>query len=174
MQQNLTKTLLFWDNCIWIGIVKLWLLRTGFFSSLANVLTSSPKIPHVSERDLSQLNWIGCYQSIWYRWCDVYFNRVFRHLCNYVFRVRNLGNTKAVRVILFFKMFKIKFKFQNFSEQCRKLVSLNWIGIVKLFLLRTAYFSSAANVLTSSPKIFHVNKRDSSQLNWLGSDHWIW
>ena len=49
-----------------------------------------------------------------------------------------------------------------------------WIGIVKLFLLRTAYFSSAANVLTSTPKIFHVNKRDSSWLNWFGSDHWIW
>ena len=49
-----------------------------------------------------------------------------------------------------------------------------WIGIVKLSLLRTGYFSSAANVLTSSPKIFHVNKKDFFQLNWLGSDEWIW
>ena len=32
---------------------------------------------------------------------------VFRDLSNYVFRVRNFGNTKAVRVIFFFKIFKI-------------------------------------------------------------------
>ena len=49
-----------------------------------------------------------------------------------------------------------------------------WIGIVKLPLIRTGYFSSAANVLTTSPKIFHVNKRDFFQLNWLRSTQWIW
>ena len=48
------------------------------------------------------------------------------------------------------------------------------IGIVKLSLLRTGYFSSAANVLTSSPKISHVNQRDFFQINWLGSDKLIW
>ena len=31
---------------------------------------------------------------------------------------------------------------------------------VKLSLLGTGYFSSAADVLTSSPKIWHVNNRD--------------
>ena len=49
-----------------------------------------------------------------------------------------------------------------------------WIGIVKFALLRTGYFSSVANVLTSSPKICHVNKRDFFQLTFLGSDWWIW
>ena len=39
------------------------------------------------------------------------------------------------------------------------------IGIVKLSLLRTGYISSAFNVLRSSPKILHVNKRDFFQLN---------
>ena len=33
-------------------------------------------------------------------------------------------------------------------------------GIVKLSLLRTGYLSSASNVLTSTPKIRHVNKGD--------------
>ena len=33
----------FWDNCIWIGYVKLSLLRTGFFSSARNMLRRSPK-----------------------------------------------------------------------------------------------------------------------------------
>ena len=35
-------------------------------------------------------------------------------------------------------------------------------------------FLSAANVLTSSSKILHVNKRDFLELNLLGSDWWIW
>ena len=48
-----------------------------------------------------------------------------------------------------------------------------WIGIVKLSLLRTGYFSSPANVLTSSTKILHVNKRDFFQIHRLGSDNWI-
>ena len=49
-----------------------------------------------------------------------------------------------------------------------------WIGIVKLFLLRTRYFSAAANVLTSSPKICHVNKMDFFEHNVLTSDKWLW
>ena len=35
---------------------------------------------------------------------------------------------------------------------------------MKLSLLRTGYISSAANVLTSSPKIWHVKKRYFSKL----------
>ena len=102
---------------------------------------------------------------------------LFRHLSNYVFRIRNFGNTKAVRVIFFFKIFNIEFRFEKVSEKLRKNFCF-WdncicIGIVKLSLLRTGHFSSAANVLTSSPKIFHVNKRDFFQLNWVSSDHWI-
>ena len=41
-------------------------------------------------------------------------------------------------------------------------------------LWRTRYFSSSTNVSTSSPEIFPVNKRDLFQLNFLGSDRWIW
>ena len=35
------KVFFFWENCIWIGIVKLSLLRTGYFWLAANLLTSS-------------------------------------------------------------------------------------------------------------------------------------
>ena len=49
-----------------------------------------------------------------------------------------------------------------------------WIGIVKLSLIRTGYFSLAANVLTSTTKILHVNKRDFVQHNFPGSDQLIW
>ena len=113
---------------------------------------------------------VACRRVLW--------NRLFRHLSNYVFRVRNFGNTKAVRVIFFFQMYKIEFRFQKFSEKLRKIFffwdNCIWIGIVKLSLLRTGYFSSAANVLTNSPKIWHINKRDFLEHNFFASDHWIW
>ena len=37
------KAFCFWDNCISIGIVKLSLLRRGYFSSAANVLQAVPR-----------------------------------------------------------------------------------------------------------------------------------
>ena len=42
--------------------------------------------------------------------------------------------------------------------------------IVKFSLVRTGYLLSAANVLTSSPKIWHVNQRIFSHVNCLGGD----
>ena len=48
----------------------------------------------------------------------------------------------------------------------------NWIsiGCVKMPLLRREYLSSAINVLTNSPKMFHMTKRDFLKLNFLDSD----
>ena len=63
--ENWEKIFCFWNNCIWIGIDKVSLLRTGNFSSAANVLTSSQKIFHVNKRDVFQLNWLGSDQWIW-------------------------------------------------------------------------------------------------------------
>ena len=63
--KNSGKFFCFWDNWIGIGIVKLSLLWTGYFSSAANVLTSSPKVLDVSKRDLFQLNWLGSGQWVW-------------------------------------------------------------------------------------------------------------
>ena len=103
---------------------------------------------------------------------------LFRHSSDHVFRGRNIGSTKSMKVIFFFKIFNIYITFQKFTKKLRKSLCFwdnsIWIGIVKLCLLRREYFSSAGNVLTSSPKIWHVKKRDFFQLNWLGSDQWIW
>ena len=63
--KNWQKVLCFWDNCIWIGIVKLSLLRRGYFSSPANGLTRSPNIFHVNKTDFLQLNWLSSDQRIW-------------------------------------------------------------------------------------------------------------
>ena len=103
---------------------------------------------------------------------------LFRHLSDYVFGVRNFENTKSMRVIFLSKMLKMLSIFEKCNKRLKKVFSFwdicIWIGIVKLSLLRTGYFSSVCNVLTSSPKILHVNKRDFYQHNVLPSDQWIW
>ena len=63
--KNWEKVFCCWYNCIWIGIIKLSLLRRGYFSSTANVLTSRPNNWHVKNRDFFQLNWLGSDQWIW-------------------------------------------------------------------------------------------------------------
>ena len=102
----------------------------------------------------------------------------FRHLSDYVFGVPNLKKTKVMRVIFFSNCSKFIVDFKKAAKDWQKVFCFRdncfWIGIVKLSLLRTGYFSSAANVLTSSNKIWHLNKRDFFQLNWLGNDQWIW
>ena len=103
--------------------------------------------------------------------------RLSRHLSHYVFGIRNFENTKAMRIIFFSGTFKISATFQKCSKSRAKIVCFSdnciWIVIVKLSLLRTGYFSSAANALKSSLKIWHVYKRDVSQLNRLGCNQWI-
>ena len=83
MQQKVQKkAFCFWDNSTWLSIVQFSLLRTGYFSSVANVLTSRPKIFHVNKRDFFQLNWVDSGQ--WISWrrrtCDAYFNSAWARL----------------------------------------------------------------------------------------------
>ena len=103
---------------------------------------------------------------------------LFRHLSDYVYGVGNFEITNSMRVIFFSNFFKFKLDFKNQGKNLEKVICFweicIWIGIVKLSLVRTGYFSSGANVLTSSPKIWHVIKRNVFQLNWLGVDQWIW
>ena len=96
---------------------------------------------------------------------------VFRHFSDHVFGGPNLGNLKSMRVIFFFVILKSYSWFQKCSTKLN--FEIIWTYIVQLSLLRTRYVSLAANVLTSSAKIRHVNKRDVFQLNWLGSDRWV-
>ena len=54
-EKNSEKAFCFWDDCIWIGIVKLSLLRKGYLSLAANMLANGCKIWHITNRDFLQL-----------------------------------------------------------------------------------------------------------------------
>ena len=109
---------------------------------------------------------VACRRVVW--------NRIFRHLSDYFFLVRNSEIQDLWASSFWSKCSKFQLDFKNAAKNSEKVFcfwdNCIWIGIVKLSLLRTGYFSSVANVLTSSPKIWHVNERDIFQLNWLGSD----
>ena len=118
--KNWEKVLCFWDNCIWIGIVKLSLLRRGYFSSAANVLRTSPEIYNVKNKDIfddKTLTWHWSINMIMMLWCrfqqcfgtftmllDKGLSETipFRHWSDHVYGVRNFGNTKSMRIIFFF------------------------------------------------------------------------
>ena len=101
---------------------------------------------------------------------------LFRHLSGYVVGVRTFEK-KFMRFIFFSKSLKFHLYFKNEVKNWENffcyLDNSIWIGIVKLSLLRTGYFSLAGNVLKSRTKIFHVNRRDFFRLRRLGSDQWI-
>ena len=78
--KNSEKFFCFWDNCIWIGIVKLSLLRRGYFSPVGNVLNSGPKIWDVNNGNFFQLNWLESDQWIRQRCCDADFNSPWARL----------------------------------------------------------------------------------------------
>ena len=61
-EKNWGNIFCFWDNYIWIGCVKLFLLRIEHLWSAVNVLTNSPKILHTLKETFS--NWIASNLSI--------------------------------------------------------------------------------------------------------------
>ena len=102
---------------------------------------------------------------------------LFRHLSEYILRVRNLKITKSMRASLLSKCSKFHLDFKNAAQNNVEVSSFwdncIWIGIVKLSLLRRGYISLGANALRSSPKIWHVNNREYFRINWLFSDQTI-
>ena len=52
---------------------------------------------------------------------------LFRHLSNHIFSVRNWGNTKAMRVILFFKTWKISRRYRKLQQNFEKNFSVSEI-----------------------------------------------
>ena len=86
--KNLESPFCFWDNCIWIGIVKLSLLRLPYFPSAANMLGSSAKILRANERDVFQLNWLGSDQRIWKRCFDEDFKSSWAPLTSWFLKGR--------------------------------------------------------------------------------------
>ena len=63
--QKVIKNFCFWDNWIWIAIVTLSLLRTGYFSPVAIGLPSKPKILHVNKTYFFRRNFLGSDGRIW-------------------------------------------------------------------------------------------------------------
>ena len=171
--KNWEKMFFLWDNCIWIGTVKLSLLRTGYFSSARNMLTRRPKVLHVNKADFFQLNWIESDQWICKMYCDVDFNRAWARLpcCSLncclkrdfldIYQTRSSESIIAEMKKLWGSSFlskysKVKVLFQKPEKKFEKVSCFRhnciWSGIVKLSLLRTGYLSSVANVLRSSPR----------------------
>ena len=103
---------------------------------------------------------------------------LFRQLSNHVFGVCNFEIQNLWGSSFLSKYLEFNLDLKNAAKNWEKVFFCRdnyiWIGIVKFSLLRTGYFSSAANVLTSSPKNLHVNNRDSFQLNWIRSDQGRW
>ena len=159
------------------------------------MLTSSPKIWHFNNRDFFQINSLGSDHWIWKSCCDADFNSAWARLpcClskgplkqdfldiylttlleSVISKIQNLWGPN-----FFSKCFEFNLDFKNTAKNWAKnfcyLGNCIWIFIVKLCHLRTGFFQSAANVLTSSPKIWHVNKRDLFKLNFLDSPPLIW
>ena len=152
--KNWEKVFSFWDNCIWIDIVKLSLLRTGYFSLAANVLTSSTKIWHVNKRDFFQLNWIGSDKWIWSKCCEAVSKvpgNLYRAACPRVlwigtfytfiwlrFRSAEFRKWKVCEGHLFFsKCLKFKLDFKNAAKSWEKVFSFPdnciWIGVKKQY-----------------------------------------
>ena len=78
----------------------------------------------------------------------------------------------------FSKWSKLNLNFENAKKSWEKVFRFShnciWRCCNNLSLLRRQYLSWIANVLTNSPNILHITKRDFFQLNCLHSDKWIW
>ena len=80
IETHLENVFFLWDNCIWIGCFKLFLLRREYLWSAVNMLTNIFKTLHVTNRDFSQLNCLHSDQQIWQKWCRSDFNSVWSPL----------------------------------------------------------------------------------------------
>ena len=92
--------------------------------------------------------------------------------------VRNLGNTDAMRVILFWKCSKFDVDLKNGNENWGKVFSFSdksiWLVCIELSLLRREYLSSTVNVLTKSLKTSQVSNSDFFEFNLFHSELYLW
>ena len=132
-EKNRQKGFCFIYNWTPIACIKLSLLRTEYLSSVFNVLTNSPKIFHITQRNFFELNLLLTY-------------KIDRR-----------------------SKFDLHSKYSEKNRQKGFCFIYNWtpIACIKLSLLRTEYLSSVFNVLTNSPKIFHITQRNFFELNLL-------
>ena len=74
--KNWESVFSFWDRWIWIGYLKLTLLKREYFPSAVNVWRNSLKNLHMTKRGFFELNSFQSNQWIWKRWCRSDFNSV--------------------------------------------------------------------------------------------------
>ena len=138
------------------------------------MLKSSPKIWHVNKRELSENNFLANEQSIQSSGIDVDFKSVWAHLPYCLWKhplkqefldiyLTTISESVTLKIqnlslsSFFSKWLKFNLNFRNAVKNWERIFSFCdnciWICIVKLSLFRTGYFSSAAKVLTSCPKI---------------------
>ena len=104
--------------------------------------------------------------------------RLSRHLSNNLttyFGIHNSKNISAMRVMFFSKSSFFDLDLKNANKNPEKVFCLLdngiWMCCVWLSLLTREHLSSAVNVLTNSPRILHISKRDFIYFNYLHSDH---
>ena len=163
--------------------------------SAVNVLTKCPKILHITKRDFFQLNFpewsINMIKLLSFRFQQSFdpFTMVlvvrssetgrFRYISNHVFRSKKKKKYISYEDHLFFGNVQNWVSISKMKQKIGKIFFCFWDNCIwrycnTLPLLRREYLSSAVSVLTNSPKLLHITKRDFFQLNSLESDQWLW
>ena len=114
----------FYSNSVSIGNSKFSQSQTGYLSSVANVLTNTPKISNFHKRNIFQLILFQSDCKIWNKCSHAGFTSVWHPLTRWLSKevlkrcflesdltkslaVCNFGNTLAITIIFFSKMFEI-------------------------------------------------------------------
>ena len=100
---------------------------------------------------------------------------LFTHISNIVFRSPLVQKYISYECHFFFEnvqnwIWVSKMRKQNGEKVFCFWDIWIWTCYIKLFLLSREYLSSAVNLLTNSPKILYITKRDFFQLSCLHSD----
>ena len=117
------KIICCWDNCIWIGCLKLSALGRGYLWSAVNMLTNILKTIHITKRDFLPPQLPSQWSIIMVKVVPFRFQQCLVPLSMLLVEgplkwdflgiylttllgFRNFGNASAVRVIFFLKIFK--------------------------------------------------------------------
>ena len=86
-----------------------------------------------------------------------------------IFTIFNFGNTLAMSIMFYFKMFKIWCRIKKWNKKLRKIFGFAdnciWIQSCKFSQPWTGYLPSEVNVWTSTPKISPHTGWDIFQIN---------
>ena len=124
----------FWDNWIWKCSYKVSRLKRKYLSYAINALTNSPKNFHIIQTDFFQLSCLYTDQQILERCDRSDFKSVSARLPCHLSKgplkwefldiylttysgVRKFKNTSTMKVMLFWKIFKIKSKFSKLRKK---------------------------------------------------------